>query len=93
MGSPNRDSHFPHCFVDDTYIGYRVRGILGALTAAAAFVLPAFDALPVLSAIYFRFQRQIAYLPTQFERMQRLFYIAIRESHKESNDISYFLVC
>jgi len=38
-----------------TYVGYRVRGILGALTAAVAFVLPAFIALLVLSAIYFRF--------------------------------------
>jgi chromate transporter len=39
-----------------TYIGYRVRGILGALTAAVAFVLPAFIALLILSAIYFKFQ-------------------------------------
>ncbi|MCX5826280.1 MAG: chromate efflux transporter [Deltaproteobacteria bacterium] len=38
-----------------TYIGYRVRGIPGALTAAVAFVLPAFIALLVLSALYFRF--------------------------------------
>jgi chromate transporter len=38
-----------------TYVGYRVRGILGALTAAVAFVLPAFIALLVLSVIYFRF--------------------------------------
>jgi chromate transporter len=38
-----------------TYVGYRVRGILGALTASLAFVLPAFIALVVLSAIYFRF--------------------------------------
>ena len=38
-----------------TYIGYRVRGIWGALTAAVAFILPAFAALLVLSAIYFRF--------------------------------------
>ena len=38
-----------------TYIGYRVRGIWGALTAAVAFVLPAFVALLVLSVIYFRF--------------------------------------
>jgi len=38
-----------------TYIGYRVRGIWGALIAAVAFVLPAFIALLVLSAIYFRF--------------------------------------
>ena len=38
-----------------TYIGYRVRGIWGALTAAVAFVLPAFIVLLALSAIYFRF--------------------------------------
>ncbi|HLA26557.1 MAG TPA: chromate efflux transporter [Syntrophales bacterium] len=38
-----------------TYIGYRVRGIWGALTAAVAFVLPAFVALLALSAIYFKF--------------------------------------
>ena len=38
-----------------TYIGYRVRGIPGALTAAVAFVLPAFIALLVLSALYFQF--------------------------------------
>ncbi len=38
-----------------TYIGYRVRGIWGALTATVAFVLPAFIALLILSAIYFRF--------------------------------------
>ena len=39
-----------------TYVGYRVRGILGALTASVAFVLPAFIALLILSAIYFKFQ-------------------------------------
>ena len=38
-----------------TYIGYRVRGIWGALTSAVAFVFPAFIALLVLSAIYFRY--------------------------------------
>jgi chromate transporter len=38
-----------------TYIGYRVRGVWGALTAAVAFVLPAFIAILILSAIYFRF--------------------------------------
>ena len=38
-----------------TYIGYRVRGIWGALIAAVAFVLPAFIALLALSAIYFRY--------------------------------------
>src|SRR4030043_2161489 len=38
-----------------TYIGYRVRGIWGALTAAVAFVLPAFLAILVLSVIYFKY--------------------------------------
>jgi chromate transporter len=38
-----------------TYVGYRVRGIWGALTAAVAFVLPAFIALLFLSAVYFRY--------------------------------------
>jgi chromate transporter len=38
-----------------TYAGYRVRGIWGALTAAVAFVLPAFIAILILSAIYFKF--------------------------------------
>src|SRR3989304_8047600 len=38
-----------------TYIGYRVRGIWGALAATVAFVLPAFVALLALSAIYFKF--------------------------------------
>ena len=38
-----------------TYVGYRIRGIWGALTAAVAFVLPAFIALVVLSAIYFKY--------------------------------------
>jgi len=38
-----------------TYIGYRVRGIWGALTAGVAFVLPAFIALLALSAIYFKY--------------------------------------
>jgi len=38
-----------------TYIGYRVRGIRGALAAAVAFVLPAFIAMLILSAIYFKF--------------------------------------
>src|SRR4030042_278001 len=37
------------------YIGYRMRGIWGPLPAAVAFVLPAFIALLVLSAIYFEF--------------------------------------
>ncbi len=36
-----------------TYAGYRLRGICGALAAASGFVLPAFLAMTVLSAIYF----------------------------------------
>jgi len=38
-----------------TYVGYRVRGIWGALTAMVAFVLPAFIAILILSFIYFKF--------------------------------------
>jgi len=38
-----------------TYIGYRVRGIWGALISAVAFVFPAFIVLLALSAIYFRY--------------------------------------
>jgi chromate transporter len=38
-----------------TYIGYRMRGIWGALTAAVAFVLPAFIAILILSFVYFKF--------------------------------------
>ena len=38
-----------------TYVGYRVKGIWGALTAAVAFVLPAFIAILILSAIYFKY--------------------------------------
>jgi chromate transporter len=36
-----------------TYIGYRLRGIWGALTCAIAFVLPAFSLLLILSTLYF----------------------------------------
>jgi chromate transporter len=36
-----------------TYTGYRLRGICGALAAASGFVLPAFLAMTVLSAVYF----------------------------------------
>lgn len=39
-----------------TYVGYRLRGIQGALISASAFILPAFIALLVLSSIYFKFQ-------------------------------------
>ena len=38
-----------------TYVGYRVRGVWGALTAMAAFILPAFIAILILSFIYFKF--------------------------------------
>lgn len=37
-----------------TYVGYRLRGRLGALVAAAAAILPAFALVVVLSAAYFR---------------------------------------
>jgi chromate transporter len=37
-----------------TYTGYRLRGIRGALAAAVGFVLPAFLAMTVLAALYFR---------------------------------------
>ncbi len=36
-----------------TYTGYRLRGIQGALVAAIGFVLPAFVAMTLLSALYF----------------------------------------
>ncbi|MGD0265827.1 MAG: chromate transporter [Candidatus Methylomirabilota bacterium] len=36
-----------------TYTGYRLRGIQGALAAALGFVLPAFLAMTLLSALYF----------------------------------------
>jgi chromate transport protein ChrA len=49
-----------------TYIGYRVRGIWGALAAAVAFVLPAFIALLALSAIYFKFQTLGVFFPSFF---------------------------
>ena len=39
-----------------TYIGYRLRGFWGALLSAIAFVLPAFVALIILSALYFKMQ-------------------------------------
>jgi chromate transporter len=38
-----------------TYVGYRLRGMPGALTAAVAFVLPAFVLMVALSAAYFAF--------------------------------------
>ena len=39
-----------------TYIGYRLRGFWGALTSTFAFILPAFLALVILSALYFNIQ-------------------------------------
>jgi len=39
-----------------TYIGYRLRGIWGALFSAIAFTLPAFIFMVILSAIYFKAQ-------------------------------------
>ena len=38
-----------------TYIGYRLRGIWGALFSAFAFVFPSFVLILLLSALYFRF--------------------------------------
>jgi chromate transporter len=38
-----------------TYVGYRLRGMPGALAAAVAFVLPAFLLMVGLSAAYFTF--------------------------------------
>ncbi len=37
-----------------TYVGYRLRGSLGALVSASAAILPAFVLIVVLSAAYFR---------------------------------------
>ena len=39
-----------------TYIGYKLRGIWGALLSAVAFILPAFIVLVILSVIYFKMQ-------------------------------------
>jgi chromate transporter len=39
-----------------TYIGYRLRGFWGAFLSSIAFVLPAFVALVILSALYFKMQ-------------------------------------
>ena len=38
-----------------TYIGYRLRQVAGALIAAAAFILPAFILMLVLSSLYFKY--------------------------------------
>src|SRR4030042_6983461 len=37
-----------------TYVGYRLRGIWGAILSAIAFTLPAFIFMVILSAIYFK---------------------------------------
>ena len=39
-----------------TYIGYRLGGFRGAFISAVAFILPAFVALVILSALYFNLQ-------------------------------------
>jgi len=39
-----------------TYIGYRLRGIWGALFSAVAFTFPSFIAMVILSTIYFKVQ-------------------------------------
>src|SRR5574341_799413 len=38
-----------------TYVGYRLRGLPGALMAATGFILPAFLLMAGLSAAYFHF--------------------------------------
>ncbi len=38
-----------------TYVGYRLRRVAGALIAAAAFILPAFILMLVLSFLYFKY--------------------------------------
>jgi chromate transporter len=49
-----------------TYVGYRVRGIWGALVSAVAFVLPAFIAILFLSALYFKMQN-LAFIQALFK--------------------------
>jgi chromate transporter len=49
-----------------TYVGYRVRGIWGALVSAIAFVLPAFIAILFLSALYFKMQN-LAFIQALFK--------------------------
>ena len=39
-----------------TYVGYRLRGIWGAILSVIAFTLPAFIFMVILSAIYFKVQ-------------------------------------
>lgn len=49
-----------------TYVGYRVRGIWGALVSAIAFVLPAFIAILFLSVLYFKMQN-LAFIQALFK--------------------------
>ena len=37
------------------YVGYRLRGVPGAVAAGVGFVLPAFLVMTILSAVYFSF--------------------------------------
>jgi len=39
------------------YVGYRLRGVLGAILATTGFILPSFILMSVLSAFYFYFVR------------------------------------
>lgn len=49
-----------------TYVGYRVRGIWGALVSATAFVIPAFIVILFLSALYFKMQN-LAFIQALFK--------------------------
>jgi chromate transporter len=40
-----------------TYVGYRLHGVPGAVAAACGFILPAFLAMTILSALYFHTAR------------------------------------
>lgn len=39
-----------------TFVGYRLRGLAGAIVAVSAFLLPGVAAITVLAALYFRYQ-------------------------------------